>query len=266
MDTGLIFLRVAKYLKYIMVSKNRKGYGIHSPFLFDLVNRVFRNKLPYEIVYKIEKIRKKLLFDKRIIVVKDLGTRSGDSGKKLKRVSEIVRNSSVPERYGTLLANMAAEFGQSLIVEFGTSFGISTMYMASSCPESSVLTMEGCSAIAEIAGKNFEEAGLKNINQYIGPFEDILPHIINLGVKPGLVFIDGNHRKEPVLGYFGKIVEISDNKTVIIIDDINYSREMEEAWNEIKQNDKVSLTVDIFRMGIIFLREGIMRKNYIIRY
>ena len=56
-----------------------------------------------------------------------------------------------------------------------------------------------------------------------------------------MIFIDGNHRKEPLLDYFEKMAEISDNNTVIIIDDINYSREMEEAWNEIKQYEKVTL-------------------------
>ncbi len=91
--------------------------------------------------------------------------------------------------------------------------------------------------------------------------------LTNTGIKPGLVFIDGNHRKEPVLKYFNQIAEISDNKTVIIIDDIYYSKEMEEAWNEIKQlHEKVSVTIDIFRMGIVFFREGINHNNYIIRY
>ena len=45
-----------------------------------------------------------------------------------------------------------------------------------------------------------------------------------------------------------------------------YSQEMEEAWNEIKQYEKVSFTIDIFRMGIVFFREGMNHYNYIIRY
>ena len=60
-------------------------------------------------------------------------------------MSEIARNSPVPEKYGRLLANMAAEFGKPLIVEFGTSFGISTMYMASSCGETPVYYNGGLS-------------------------------------------------------------------------------------------------------------------------
>ena len=60
--------------------------------------------------------------------------------------------------------------------------------------------------------------------------------------------------------------EISGNQTVIIIDDIHYSTEMEEAWDIIKKNEKVTMTIDIWRMGLVFFREGITHIDYIIRY
>jgi predicted O-methyltransferase YrrM len=266
MNTGLIFFRIAKYLKYILVSVNGKGHGINSPFVFDVVNRVFRNKTDPAVVFTIEKVRKRLIRDKRIIDVEDLGTGSDNKGNNLKTVSDIARYSAVPEKYGILLANMATEFGKPLIIEFGTSLGISTMYLAATSIDTSVFSIEGCPAIADIADKNFKEAGLKNIKLNVGSFEDCIPDIINQGIKPGVVFIDGNHRKKAVLEYFEKMAEISDNNTVIIIDDITYSREMEEAWNEIKHFGNVSLTIDIFRMGFAFFRKGINRANYIIRY
>ncbi len=108
---------------------------------------------------------------------------------------------------------------------------------------------------------------MTNIKLLTGPFEDSLcPRLQETGIKPGLVFIDGNHRKKPVLEYFDRMAEVSDHKTVIIIDDIYYSREMEEAWNEIKHMKEVTVTIDIFRMGIVFFRKGIARNDYIIRY
>jgi predicted O-methyltransferase YrrM len=198
--------------------------------------------------------------------VNDLGTGSEKLKSIKRKVSEIARNSPVPEKYGTLLSNLASEFGKPIIVELGTSFGISTMYMAASCPEALVYTIEGSTAIAEIAEQNFNNAGITNIKLLTGSFEEMLPGIVETGIKPGLVFIDGNHRKDPVLKYFDLLAEWSDYKTVIVIDDIYYSREMEEAWNEIKQNERVSVTVDIFRMGIVFFREGINRRDYTIRY
>jgi predicted O-methyltransferase YrrM len=266
MNTALFFFRVSRYLKYIMSAQNRKGHGIHSPFVFDLVSRVFRNKTDPAVVYYIEKVRKRLLRDTRIIDVNDLGSGSETGKNTPRKVSDIVRHSAVPEKYGKLLANMAAEYGGSLIVEFGTSLGISTMYMASRAGDSVIYSMEGCPATAEIAVSNFNEAGLNNIRLHTGSFRENIPGIIGIQKRPGLIFIDGDHRKEPLIEYFEKMADISDNNTVIIIDDINYSKEMEEAWIEIRKHERVSVTIDICRMGIVFFRKGIGRTNYLIRY
>jgi hypothetical protein len=66
--------------------------------------------------------------------------------------------------------------------------------------------------------------------------------------------------------YFAMISEKAGPSTTVVIDDIHYSEEMEEAWEEIKRSEKVSVTLDIFRMGIVFFREGINHSDYTIRY
>jgi predicted O-methyltransferase YrrM len=262
----MIFSRAAKYLKYSLLSRHKRGHGIHGPFVFDLVSRLFHNKIDPEIIRNIETVRKKMIVDHRSIVVNDLGSGPVNFTTNIRKVSDIVRYSSVPVKYGVLLSNLATEFGDPLILEFGTSFGISTMYMAAACPGVKVITIEGCKTISDIASVNFREAGLDNIDIITASFDEILPDIMKWKTKPGLVFIDGNHRKDPVLKYFKSISEVSDNKTVIIIDDIYNSTEMEEAWKEIQQSDRVTVTIDIFRMGIVFFRRGINHNNYIIRY
>jgi predicted O-methyltransferase YrrM len=230
------------------------------------VSRVFRNKIDKRIVLPIEQIRRRMISDRRRILVQDMGSKSELSERTYRNVSDIAGKSPVSAKYGTLLANIAAEFGRQLIIEFGTSIGISTMYLAKACEDARVITMEGCSSIAEIAKQNFIDAGLNNITLLVGSFDDIIPDFQVQGVKPGLIFIDGNHRKEPVINYFNKMADLSDSNTVIIIDDINYSRQMAEAWTEIKLHKKVSVTIDIFRMGICFFREGINHNDYVIRY
>ena len=262
----MIFFRTFKYLRYIFLAKHHKGHGIHSPFIFNLVSKVFRNKTDSVVVCTIEKLRKKLMSDHGSITLNDLGSGQEKRTTNIRKVSEIARYSPVPSKYGQLLSNLASEFGKPMIVELGTSFGLSTMYLASGSPDSVVYTIEGSEEAAKIAEGNFTDAGLKNIITLPGSFDEMLPVVFKKGVKPGLVFIDGDHRKEPVLRYFTKIVEESDNKTVIVIDDIYYSKEMEEAWTEIKNNEKVTVAVDIFRMGIVFFRKGITQQNYIVRH
>jgi predicted O-methyltransferase YrrM len=262
----MIYYRSIEFLKYALLSRHRLGYGIHSPFVFDLVSRVFRNKIDPDIVLNIENIRKQLLSDKRSIYIHDLGSGSGDRNTNLRKVSYIARNSAVPRKYGILLSRMAKEFGKPTIVEFGTSLGISTMYMAASCPEAIVYTIEGCRATSEIANENFRLAGIGNVRVFNGSFDEVLPLIKSTISEPGLVFIDGNHKKGPLIRYCMQMAEISCNSTVVIVDDIYSSFEMAEAWKELKQLKKVTLTLDIFRMGFLFFREGLNNVDYIIRY
>lgn len=259
------FYHAIKYFDYLIHSGHNKGHGIHSPFIFDLVSRVFRNKTGREVVLRIEKIRKRLLKDQRMIDVTDLGAGGNINRFRTRKVSEIARYSAVTAKYGLLLRNLAAEFGKKPVIELGTSLGFSAMYMASSC-ESTVYTIEGCGNCAAIARENFNEAGLTNVEILTGDFESVLQELTAKGIEPGMVFIDGNHRKEPVLRYFSYLSSISGEDTVFVFDDIYYSGEMTEAWEEIRSSEKVSASIDIFRMGVVFLKPNITRNHYIIRY
>lgn len=262
----MVMFSALRYLNYFIFSRHRNGHGIHSPFVFNLVSNILRNKTRPDIVCSIEKIRNELLDDSRSIKVTDLGAGSKKMKTSLRKVSDITRYSAIPRKYGILLSNMAEAFGKPFILEFGTSIGISTMYLAASCPGAEVITIEGCSSTSEIASDNFREAGLKNISVLNGSFDAILPEIRKEKRSPGLVFIDGNHRKEPVITYFNQVADMSDKNSVVIIDDINSSREMAEAWYEIKNHKNVTLSVDVFRMGIVFFREGLNHFNYVVRY
>jgi predicted O-methyltransferase YrrM len=264
----MFFFRVKTYLNYLILSGHRKGHGIHSPFVYDIVSRVFRNKTDIGIVNSIEKVRRRLIADTRIINVNDLGAGSliGKNKNRSRKVSDIARYSSVSGKYGELLSNMAVEFGAPSVLELGTSFGISTLYMAMACPDLMIHTIEGCPEIAKIAAENFERSGIRNIKQYIGSFDDQVPPLLDSTLTPGLIFIDGDHRKAHLLKYFGMIAEKSDSHTILIIDDICLSAEMKEAWNIIKTHEKVSVTIDLYRMGIIFFREGINRNHFLVRY
>ncbi|HOF21039.1 MAG TPA: class I SAM-dependent methyltransferase [Bacteroidales bacterium] len=262
----MLSVRAVKYLKYILFSRHRKGFGIHSPFVFDLVSRVFRNKTDPGIVLLVENIRKRQISDKTRIEVLDLGSGSLALKGSLKRVCDITKYSAVPPAYGKLLYRMAQEFGGPGIVEFGTSTGISTMYLAAASPDAQVITLEGCPALSALAARNFSSIGLANIVQIKGDFDDSLRELRKRSVQPGLVFIDGNHRREATVRYFREMADMSGDETVIIVDDIHLSAEMEEAWKEILNSGNVSVSIDIFRMGMVFFRKGMSRFDYVIRY
>lgn len=260
------FYQASKYIGYLLTAGHRGGHGIHSPFVFNMVSGVFRNKSATDVVFTIELIRKKLKHNKRLLTVTDLGSGSSKGMKRIRKVSDIARKSALPARYGRLLLNLSEAFGGNSIIELGTSLGISTMYLAAGAPGSIVYTIEGCPECSAVASENFSLTGFSNIRVMTGAFEEHIPAFSKKGITPGLVFIDGNHRREPVIRYFNELVGISSDETVFVFDDIHSSEEMGEAWETIKKHERVTATIDVFRMGIVFMRTGITRNHYTVRY
>lgn len=256
-----------KYIRYLLSSNN--AHGIHSPFVFYLYNEVINKKGSYYSFDKIEQLRKKLLASAKEIEVVDLG--AGRSGERM--ISEIASRSAKSQKYCELLFRLAYHFKPKTILELGTSLGISTSYLASADSNTPVITIEGSPDTAAEARKNFEALGLKNIKSHIGNFDTVLPGLLShpdsyRDQTPDslLVFIDGNHRKEPTLNYFRQFLTHVSSDSILIFDDIHWSSEMEEAWKEIKAHPQVTVTIDIFFMGLVFFRKEQAKENFTIRF
>jgi predicted O-methyltransferase YrrM len=130
-----------------------------------------------------------------------------------------------------------------------------------------LLTIEGAGSVAGVAEANFRSLGLEHIALMTGGFDDVLPGALEKMGKIDLAFVDGNHRREPTLRYFDLLMRHASPSAVLIFDDIHWSREMEEAWEGIRQDARVLLTIDLFFIGLVFLRPAFkVKQDFIIRF
>ena len=243
-----------KYIRYYLTASNGKGHGIHSPFVFDFIKNVLRDKKENDGFAAIEAVRKNLLNDTRVITVEDFGAGSAVIKTRQRVVKDIAASSLKAKKYAQLLFRIVQYYQPQTIIELGTSFGISTAYMACGNNNAVVYTCEGANEIAAIASTNFQLIGAKNIELMAGDFSATLPNIAKKVKKVDLAFIDGNHRKEPTLQYFSTLLDLSTPDTILIFDDIHWSKEMEEAWESMKQHPSVTMSIDLFFIGILFFK------------
>jgi predicted O-methyltransferase YrrM len=129
-------------------------------------------------------------------------------------------------------------------------------------PEAKIITIEGAPAVAAVALKNFNGLQLSNIEIKEGNFDDILSQVVSGMPAVDLAFIDGNHRREPTLHYFQELLLKTHNDSILIVDDIHWSQEMEEAWSTIKAHPSVRCSVDLFFIGILFFRHEFREKQH----
>ena len=256
-----------KYFQFYLTASNGKGHGIHSPFVFDFIKNVLRDKKENDWYTIIETARKKLLEQSGEIEVADLGAGSAVMKTNKRSVNDIARSSLKPKKFSQLLYRMVDHYQPKTILELGTSLGITTSYLAAADPNAKVYTIEGSAAIAGIAQKTFDRFDLKNIELITGNFDEILPGLLPRLKTIDLAFIDGNHRKEPTLNYFTKLLNHSGPSTILVFDDIHWSAEMEEAWAVIRQYAVVTLTIDLFFIGIVFLNPDFkIKQQFNIRF
>lgn len=255
---------ILRFLEYYFTAHTKQD--IHSPFVFELVTKVMNQKKKVQAFDEIEKIRKDLLNDKREINVTDFGTAFGGPETYKRSISETTKYSAKPKKYAQLLYRVVNYYQPKTIIELGTSFGISTLHFAAGNPSAKIITLEGCHETSKVAKEVFQKSGYHNIEIITGDFKNTLDDALSKIEKPDLIFFDGNHQKESTLNYFKKCLTNSHDRSIFIFDDINWSNEMREAWNEIKQNAKVSVTVDLFTLGIVFFNPDLTKQNFTVRF
>ena len=257
-------LFIFRYIRYLFVSKNK--HSAHSPFLYEFITKVVYNDSINKNCKAIENLRTELCKINEKIQISDFGAGSNINNAKKREIKDIAKNSAKNSKFGKLLYRIVKFYEPKNIIELGTSLGISTLYLASANQKSKVYTFEGCKETMKIAKENFYKMNMKNIDLILGDFKNTLKQNLADIKNIDLAFIDGNHKEKPTICYFEECLKYANNNTIFIFDDIYWSKGMENAWEHIKSNKKVTLTVDLFYLGIVFVKSELSKENYIIKF
>ena len=294
MKKNVYLYRVSSWLKHQLTARNTGGHGVHSPYLFEWVRMVMSDKNTYYVWDEIEEIRQEMLKETRELEFVDYGSggplpTSPSKGRSanMRRVCDISKGSLARRKEAQLLARLVGWLGRPLltspsrggigdeasedrkgltIVELGTSLGVTTAYLAAMDSRNKVVTYEGCPAVAEVAQANWEKLGLNNIACVVGEITvDSLQLAVDRLSGIDVAFIDANHTCEATLTYFNALASRVHEKSVVVVDDIHYNEDMEKAWKAICADERVTTTMDLYRMGLVFFDKHYWRKHYKMR-
>lgn len=243
--------QILAYIKFFFSATNK--HGIHSPFVYNLVTNVFNDKKNYSFYETLNKHREKLYQNHQTIEVTDFGSGSRVFKNNSRKISAIAKNAGLTSKRAQLLSRLTKHFSPTRSLEIGTSLGLGTAAMHLGNPKGKITTLEGCPITSKIAQNLFFDFNFTNTHIVVGEFDKYL-NDTRTSKKHDLIYFDGNHQKKATIKYFNKLVNFASNNTIYIFDDIHWSKEMEEAWELIKQHPKVSISIDTFFWGIIFFR------------
>jgi len=241
-------------------------HSLHSPFFYNFYTNVLRKKSTQPDLISLKQVRKNFESDTRVIEVNDLGAGSKHHPKSSRKINEIARTSVTPEKYSILYANIIQHFLYKNILELGTSLGVNTLYLSKAREDTSIITFEGSSEIAKVARNLFDTSNTRNINIIEGSIDEILPQYLSSPEEIDFALMDANHRYEPTLRYFDYLTKKIHDNSMIILDDIHYSSEMEEAWKVIQKHELVYATADLFRCGLVFFNPSLNKQNVVLQF
>ena len=275
MDYKTLIYRAKSWLKFHLTAWNTGGEGVHSPYLFEWVRMVMMDKNSFYIWGDIERCREKMLQDGRVLRFEDFGSGAKEKGEVTeRRVSDLAKNSLTGKRYAQMLSRLVNWLGQKqerkdglVIVELGTSLGITTAYLAAMDSKNKVVSYEGCEAVANVAKDNWKSLNIKNIECRVGEItaDSLQMAVDRMSEQVDVAFIDANHTYASTCKYFDVLAGKVHEKSVIVVDDIHHSKEMEQAWKAICADARVTSTIDLYQMGLVFFDKHYWRRNYKMR-
>ena len=261
--------RILSFLRHHLTAWNTTGEGIHSPYLFHIVRFIMRDRNSFYVFADIERQRERLLQCGDTIDVLDFGSAGSPQGTLIpRRIGDIARTHLERPQVGQLLFRLVNFMGQNekrplQILELGTSLGITTAYLASPDSRNNVTTMEGSEAVLHRAQEVWKMLRLENIEWKQGNIDDTL--YLYARERVDLAFIDANHTFDATMNYAGFLLPKITKNGMLIIDDIHHSEEMERAWQKLKSDNRVTTSMDLYHVGILFVNPCFLKRHYKIR-
>jgi Predicted O-methyltransferase len=232
-----------RILIWLLRFRHRKGYGVHSPFAFNLITGVIYEKAQY---YDYE-------------YLSDLIEKTS------RKSSSWNRYLGSPKIYEFIfrLANYAHP---QTILEIGTSVGASSVYLSCSRKKARFITIDKNSLTNTLATTLFKNYN-GNIDFRFGDVSALVPEAISeLESLDFLLLHAGDYPLNAVQLMFKQCISKSNAGSVFLIQDIHKSSALKRWWKEIQLDERVGITFDLYDFGIIFFNRKKIKQHYVVNF
>ena len=256
-----MWYKIKSRLNFLLKSSNQ--HGIHSPFVYDLITKCFYDKTSFSAYHNLKVLRNELTHNQDLVKIKHYSEASKVFQSNHQKISTIVKCEGSSYKKQKQLYRITNYFKPKNVLELGTSVGLGSAAMAIASNNSIIKTVEVNKNISDIAKKVFKSYQLKNIQIDTSSFKDFFKksNYENLD----LVYLDGTCDKESTIENFNSLLKHSHNESVFIINNIYWSKEMTEAWNIIKKQKEITVSIDTFYWGFLFFRKEQPKQHFTIR-
>ncbi|MDR0412925.1 MAG: hypothetical protein LBH61_03880 [Dysgonamonadaceae bacterium] len=224
--------------------RHRKGFGIHSPFVYNLITKVIEEKYSFYAYTEIENFRKQLL--------------AGND-----ETSRITAHETQRPAYGALLFRIVNFFNCRNVIHIGASTGVLSLYLSMA-----IRTQGRCYLLEKRAGllcRLKDYAARHNLQKlyYIeGSEAETLPTFRTLFPEADLIFVNRCDRLDELEQALPFCRPSAERSPVLILNNIAKSREMKQLWQKVKELPSARICIDLCALGIVFFNHKLPKRQY----
>jgi predicted O-methyltransferase YrrM len=253
-------LRLARAVRELSARGDWVGRVVRRALVEAVARRPGRREQEY--LRRIEALRHELTASDRVIERIDFGAGDGvplsqasyhDGVAVVHTIGEFCRGSCMGPVWSRVLFYLVREAAPVHALELGTALGLSAGYQGAALElngHGRLVTIEGAGPLADIARDNLARLGISSVEVVTGRFREALPPVLE-GLQPlDFAYLDGHHDGRATLDYFGAVLSALRSPAIVVLDDISISPGMREAWQEISRHPRVTLALDLQKLGI----------------
>lgn len=181
-----------------------------------------------------------------------------------KTISSIAKTSLSKSKFSAFLHLLVNELAARTVLETGTSLGVNSLYLAWTSA-TRVITIEASPILCQLAKNEFEKSSQQKILIESGDVNERFSSTL-IRHQPDFIFLDADHRGSTIRNQVDQILELSKPVKCIVIHDIYWSQDMNQAWKELVRDQRFTLSIDIFQAGILFPSKGMEKQHFTLRF
>lgn len=217
------------------------GFGVHSPFAFRLITKVIREKARYYAYDDIEAVCHDRVEEH------------------LSRQQKRLRKRISASR-GKLLFRMTNFFRPSDILEIGSSWGVSSLYLRLADRLSRLTVIEPAAEVCDFAESLFGEMGVTA--EFVREdYETFLPGYFERDVER-LYIVVNRLPKSHYKVLPGLLDAVLDRPSLLIIDGIRRNGAVKEWWESLVKDERVRVTIDMKHVGFVCCDPKLNKQDY----
>ena len=221
---------IGSYLKYLLQRKSK--YSIHSPFVYDFMAKVLYDKgsnRDYDMMLRVS----------HLLDGKKFATRSR-------------------RKQSRFLYRLVHYLEPETVLSFGRVSALNTSALALGNLQTKVYLEQSAEFL-----ETLNSMGVVNVSLI---HQDIDEEEMIERFNTGFVLYGIDDFGEDTWNNLEYGLAQSDDDTVLVFEGIHHSRRTEAAWEAIKADEGVTLTMDLYSMGLVFFRDGIEKQHFVLKY